>query len=169
VSYMAPEYLDNRLGTCSDVYSFGVLLWHMYTGRSPFADCRYEAQVAVGVLSGELALEWPAATPAPLLRLGQACCRREPAERPSVQEVLSALSHMEAHIHHLADTTAATAATAAAIDARAPATAPQHACHRPASLPSHAPHLGAGGGDCGAAALSGPRGGGSTGGGETAP
>ncbi|PNH07098.1 Mitogen-activated protein kinase kinase kinase 10, partial [Tetrabaena socialis] len=82
VPYMAGEYHDNRLCRSSDVYSFGVLLWHMYTGKTPFAG-HHEARVAVGVMLGDLQLEWPAGMPPPLLRIGQACCRHEPERRPT--------------------------------------------------------------------------------------
>ncbi|GLI70196.1 hypothetical protein VaNZ11_015006 [Volvox africanus] len=94
---MAGEYLDNRLYKSSDVYSFGVLLWQMYTGKTPFAG-HLEAQVAVGVMMGNLQLEWPTTMPPPLLRLGQACCRHEPDQRPTFKEVAVALMGIEAQV-----------------------------------------------------------------------
>ncbi|KAG2502172.1 hypothetical protein HYH03_000659 [Edaphochlamys debaryana] len=97
VPYMAGEYLDNKLCKSSDVYSFGVLLWQMYTGKAPFAG-HHEAQVAVGVMMGNLALEWPPNMPPPLTRLGQACCRHEPDQRPTFKEVVVALSGLEAQV-----------------------------------------------------------------------
>ncbi|EFJ53312.1 hypothetical protein VOLCADRAFT_86468 [Volvox carteri f. nagariensis] len=116
VPYMAGEYLDNRLCKSSDVperdghgeivvntagsfslmvYSFGVLLWQMYTGKAPFAG-HLEAQVAVGVMLGNLHLEWPTNMPPPLARLGQACCLHEPEQRPTFKEVVVALTGIEA-------------------------------------------------------------------------
>ncbi|GIL59651.1 hypothetical protein Vafri_14380 [Volvox africanus] len=97
VPYMAGEYLDNRLYKSSDVYSFGVLLWQMYTGKAPFAG-HLEAQVAVGVMMGNLQLEWPANMSPPLLRLGQACCRHEPDQRPTFKEVVVALMGIETQV-----------------------------------------------------------------------
>ncbi|GIL56810.1 hypothetical protein Vafri_12122 [Volvox africanus] len=101
VPYMAGEYLDNRLYKSSDVYSFGVLLWQMYTGKAPFVG-HLDAQVAVGVMMGNLQLEWPTNMPSPLLRLGQACCRHEPDQRPPFTEVVAALVAIEAHVRELA-------------------------------------------------------------------
>ncbi|GLI66121.1 hypothetical protein VaNZ11_009848 [Volvox africanus] len=100
VPYMAGEYLDNRLYKSSDVYSFGVLLWQMYTGKTPFVG-HLDAQVAVGVMMGNLKLEWPTNMPSPLLRLGQACCRHEPDQRPSFTEVVVAVVGIEAHVREL--------------------------------------------------------------------
>ncbi|KXZ48178.1 hypothetical protein GPECTOR_30g274 [Gonium pectorale] len=100
VPYMAGEYLDNRLCKSSDVYSFGVLLWQMYTGKKPFAE-HLEAQVAVGVMLGNLSLEWPAGMPPPLLRLGQACCRHDPDQRPTFKEVAVALAGIETEVKQL--------------------------------------------------------------------
>ncbi|GIL85575.1 hypothetical protein Vretimale_13318 [Volvox reticuliferus] len=97
VPYMAGEYLDNRLYKSSDVYSFGVLLWQMYTGKAPFAE-HMEAQVAVGVMMGNLQLEWPTNMPPPLLQLGQACCRHEPDQRPTFKEVVVTLMGIEAQV-----------------------------------------------------------------------
>ncbi|KAG2438642.1 hypothetical protein HXX76_005189 [Chlamydomonas incerta] len=97
VAYMAGEYLDNRLCKSSDVYSFGVLLWQMFTGKAPFAG-HHEAQVAVGVMTGSLHLEWPTNMPPPLARLGQACCRHEPEQRPTFKECVVALAGIEAQV-----------------------------------------------------------------------
>ncbi|PNH12290.1 Mitogen-activated protein kinase kinase kinase 10 [Tetrabaena socialis] len=82
------------------VYSFGVLLWHMYTGKMPFAG-HHEAQVAVGVMLGDLQLEWPAGMPPPLLRLGQACCRHEPEQRPTFKELAVSLAGLEVQAREL--------------------------------------------------------------------
>ncbi|PNW87633.1 hypothetical protein CHLRE_02g141946v5 [Chlamydomonas reinhardtii] len=97
VPYMAGEYLDNKLCKSSDVYSFGVLLWQMFTGKAPFAG-HHEAQVAVGVMTGSLQLEWPTNMPPPLARLGQACCRHEPQQRPTFKDVAVALAGIETQI-----------------------------------------------------------------------
>ncbi|GIM16411.1 hypothetical protein Vretimale_19015 [Volvox reticuliferus] len=101
VPYMAGEYLDNRLCKSSDVYSFGVLLWQMYTGKVPFVG-HLDAQVAVGVMMGNLQLEWPTNMPGPLMQLGQACCRHEPDQRPTFRDAVVALVGIEAHVRELA-------------------------------------------------------------------
>ncbi|KAG2435608.1 hypothetical protein HYH02_011899 [Chlamydomonas schloesseri] len=101
VAYMAGEYLDNKLCKSSDVYSFGVLLWQMFTGKAPFAG-HHEAQVAVGVMTGSLHLEWPPNMPPPLARLGQACCRHEPEQRPTFKECIVALAGIEAQVREAA-------------------------------------------------------------------
>ncbi|KAG2502131.1 hypothetical protein HYH03_000620 [Edaphochlamys debaryana] len=155
VPYMAGEYLDNKLCKSSDVYSFGVLLWQMYTGKAPFAG-HHEAQVAVGVMMGNLALEWPTNMPPPLLRLGQACCRHEPDQRPTFKEVAVALAGIEtmvrdAHARSKAamrrcDTSASSAMAAAAahrqfqamqqLHAAAAGLAPSPALSSAAAIPS---------------------------------
>ncbi len=47
------------------------------------------AQVAFGVMTGDLSLEWPDHMPPPLARLGQACCRHKPEDRPTFKVRLS--------------------------------------------------------------------------------
>ena len=52
------------------------------------------AQVAVGVMTGSLQLEWPTNMPPPLARLGQACCRHEPEQRPTFKVRGRSSSHI---------------------------------------------------------------------------
>ena len=60
--------------------------------------CPRAAQVAVGVMMGNLTLEWPHGAPPALVRLAHACCRQEPAERPTFKEISVALAGLEAQV-----------------------------------------------------------------------
>ncbi|KAG2437198.1 hypothetical protein HXX76_005862 [Chlamydomonas incerta] len=58
VAYLAPEVPAGQLCKASDVYSYGAVLWHMATGLPPHHQL-HPVQLLVGLVSGELQLEWP--------------------------------------------------------------------------------------------------------------
>ncbi|GLC67839.1 hypothetical protein PLESTF_000612900 [Pleodorina starrii] len=91
VVYLAPESCAGRCRKASDVYSFGVVLWQMCTGERPYAGLQ-AGQVLLGVKSGTLKLQWPPWTNKSLAKVGQACLRFEPKERPGFKGIRSALA-----------------------------------------------------------------------------
>ncbi|KXZ55280.1 hypothetical protein GPECTOR_3g417 [Gonium pectorale] len=97
VLYMAPESCAGRCRKASDVYSFGVLLWQMVTGERPYAGLQ-AGQVLLGVKTGTLKLQWPPWVNKSLSKVGQACLRFEPKERPGFKGIRSALSKIGARL-----------------------------------------------------------------------
>ncbi|KAI9986592.1 hypothetical protein PInf_025623 [Phytophthora infestans] len=91
VKYMAPESLQppHAFSYDSDVYMFGVLMWETYTSSPPFAALT-PVEAMMNVLRGER-LPVPKELPESLQTLMQNCFHDSPAERPSMQEVLTAL------------------------------------------------------------------------------
>jgi len=91
VKYMAPESLQppHAFSYDSDVYMFGVLMWETFTGSPPFSSLT-PVEAMMHVLRGER-LPVPKELPASLQTLMQSCFHDSPAERPSMQEVLTAL------------------------------------------------------------------------------
>ncbi|GMF25561.1 unnamed protein product [Phytophthora lilii] len=92
VKYMAPESLQppHAFSYDSDVYMFGVLMWETYTNSPPFAALT-PVEAMMHVLRGER-LPVPKELPDSLQTLMQNCFHDSPAERPSMQEVLTALN-----------------------------------------------------------------------------
>ncbi len=80
-----------------DVYSFGVLLWQMCTGQRPYAGLQ-AGQVLLGVKTGTLRLQWPPWVNKSLVKVGQACMRFEPKERPGFKGIRSALAKISARL-----------------------------------------------------------------------
>ncbi|PNH02223.1 putative serine/threonine-protein kinase [Tetrabaena socialis] len=85
------------VGVVLDVFSFGVLLWQMSTGQRPYAGLQ-AGQVLLGVKTGSLKLQWPAWVNKSLAKVGQACMRFEPKERPGFKGIRSALSKIAARL-----------------------------------------------------------------------
>jgi len=92
-STMAPEVIDGGTYTkAADAYSFGVILWEIYTGRPPWRGLR-PIQIMFGVSAGKrLTVGADDGVPASIVDLLDACWRDEPAERPTMQELLVALT-----------------------------------------------------------------------------
>ncbi|GIL85145.1 hypothetical protein Vretifemale_13551 [Volvox reticuliferus] len=97
VVYMAPESCAGRCRKASDVYSFGVLLWQMCTGERPYAGLQ-AGQVLLGVKMGTLKLQWPAWANKSLVKVGEACLRFGPKERPGFKGIRSALAKIAARL-----------------------------------------------------------------------
>ncbi|KAG4061941.1 hypothetical protein PC123_g3193 [Phytophthora cactorum] len=93
VKYMAPESLQppHAFSYDSDVYMFGVLMWETYTSSLPFASLT-PVEAMMHVLRGER-LPVPKELPESLQTLMQNCFHDSPAERPSMQEVVTALDN----------------------------------------------------------------------------
>ncbi|MET7901712.1 serine/threonine-protein kinase [Streptomyces sp. NPDC005355] len=90
VGFMAPEQAGgNPLTAAADVFSLGCLLAYVATGVAPFGDGP-PSEVLYRVLHGEpdpTALECGDAR---LTELIAACLRKEPAERPTVEQIVEA-------------------------------------------------------------------------------
>lgn len=88
-SYMPPEQaLGQEVTAAGDVFSLGGVLAFAATGRSPFGDGTMEAMV-YRLVHAEPDL---AAVPPGLRSLVAACLAKDPAARPSVDEVLERLA-----------------------------------------------------------------------------
>lgn len=87
--FMSPEHLvgGEALGTASDVFSLGAVIAYAASGRSPFED---EELVAVlhRIAQGEARLD---GVPGDLLPVVRACLARDPAGRPTTDEVVRML------------------------------------------------------------------------------
>ncbi|KAG7379481.1 hypothetical protein PHYPSEUDO_008528 [Phytophthora pseudosyringae] len=122
VKYMAPESLQppHAFSFDSDVYMFGVLMWETYTSTQPFASLT-PVEAMMHVLRGER-LPVPKELPASLQMLMQNCFHDSPAERPSMQEVLTALDDSLVSSQRASATIAARTAVATATAAAATST-----------------------------------------------
>jgi len=92
-STMAPEVIAGGTYTkAADAYSFGVILWEIYTGRPPWRGLR-PIQIMFRVSTGQrLTVEADDGVPPSIVDLLDACWREEPAVRPTMQELLVALT-----------------------------------------------------------------------------
>ena len=77
--------------------SFGVMLWEMYAGKMPY-EGMHVAQVVMASATGNAELPWPADAPEDLAALSRSCMAREACQRPTFEQLLSALSRLEARV-----------------------------------------------------------------------
>ena len=91
VRWMSPEAITTgQFSQASDVWAFGVLLWELFShARQPFSDID-TARVAKHICAGGT-LSQPTDMPDSVFRLVQRCWHREPARRPTFDELLKAL------------------------------------------------------------------------------
>ncbi|MFI6644521.1 PQQ-binding-like beta-propeller repeat protein [Streptomyces sp. NPDC050504] len=95
--FMAPEQFQRPrdVGPAADVFALGAVLTHAATGRGPFdSDSPYI--VAYQVVHNEPDLAGVPEGLAPVLR---ACLAKDPADRPTADEVMVALRSPAAHPH----------------------------------------------------------------------
>lgn len=96
--YAAPEALDGRTEPRSDLYALGVVFFEMLTGRLPFP-----GDNALAVLQAKNTTDPPApsslnyAVPKPLDRIVLRVLARDPAERPTAEELLNLLNDSLEH------------------------------------------------------------------------
>ncbi|GAA0933615.1 protein kinase domain-containing protein [Nonomuraea longicatena] len=92
-AFMSPEQaMAQEVGPPSDVFSLGCVLAFAGTGRSPFGTGSAH-EVVYRVVHTEPDLH---AVPAPLAALVAACLAKDPAARPGLQHVLTALTTLAA-------------------------------------------------------------------------
>ncbi|MFF3245150.1 serine/threonine-protein kinase [Streptomyces sp. NPDC002870] len=95
-AYVAPESAEGRPQTSAvDIYGAGILLYELVTGRPPFA-----GGTALEVLHRHLSEEprRPTTVPEPLWTVIERCLRKEPAERPSAENLGRALRTVAAGV-----------------------------------------------------------------------
>ncbi|MET7619938.1 serine/threonine-protein kinase [Streptomyces sp. NPDC005408] len=88
-AYVAPESAEGRPQTSAvDIYGAGILLYELVTGRPPFA-----GGSALEVLHRHLSEEprRPTTVPEPLWTVIERCLRKEPAQRPSAENLARGL------------------------------------------------------------------------------
>jgi len=92
--YQSPELLKGETGitTNSDVYALGCIFYELYSNRVPY-EGRHEAATICAISRGER-LERPPEMGDAMWSLTSACLAYEPADRPSVSEVVKVLSSM---------------------------------------------------------------------------
>ncbi|WP_435131787.1 serine/threonine-protein kinase [Actinacidiphila sp. bgisy144] len=88
-AYVAPESAQGRPQTSAvDVYGAGVLMYELVTGHAPF-----RGESALEVLRAHMAdqPERPRTVPEPLWTVIERCLRKDPAQRPSAENLARAL------------------------------------------------------------------------------
>ncbi len=100
VGYAAPELLkpDKTVTFASDVHSFGATCWEVIHGRkirdegSEFLDWAYDKDsYKKSPNEDKRQLHFPPGTPTDLIKLTQYCLAKNPANRPSIDEVAERL------------------------------------------------------------------------------
>ncbi|RGB31320.1 hypothetical protein C1646_764207 [Rhizophagus diaphanus] len=95
IPYVDPKKINDRnykLNKKSDVYSIGVLMWQISSGHEPFKNkgFDYDACLILSILNGNRE-EMIDGTPVDYNKLYTECWKYETDERPSMQDVVSAL------------------------------------------------------------------------------
>ncbi|KAK3837341.1 MAG: kinase-like domain-containing protein [Linnemannia gamsii] len=96
MAYIAPERFRNprAFDARCDIYSLGVLLWELTSGHGAFARVAQDVPLAVSILNGKR--EQPVeGTPAGYQELYESCWETDPANRPTLEEVLATLAKVK--------------------------------------------------------------------------
>jgi len=94
VQWMAPEVLANlSYNEKADVFSYGIILWELLSRECPY-DGMSPIQCALAVLNRDKRPEIPKWCPPPLHALIKSCTKKDPAQRPSFDQILLALDAM---------------------------------------------------------------------------
>ncbi|XP_004584250.2 mixed lineage kinase domain-like protein [Ochotona princeps] len=93
-AYISPQCLDNvfrKYDIKAEIYSFGIVLWEIATGRIPFEGCDSKTIYQLVVVQRQQEPLGEDCLPVLQEVIGQ-CRAYEPAERPSMQEIIEKLS-----------------------------------------------------------------------------
>ncbi|KAI5989522.1 kinase-like domain-containing protein, partial [Pisolithus albus] len=106
--WMAPELLDNcAASNASDVWAFGMTALELFTRAVPFPDCRSLAHVVGRLIHGRLPPR-PAHGTTQFRLTGtwweicMSCWRRDPSQRPTVDEIAERIGRAMVRIPHFA-------------------------------------------------------------------
>jgi len=80
-----------------DVYSFGIIMWELISGMMPYRDLRY-AEVMKAIVVDDKRPVFESSTPSDYVALAKKCWDRDPANRPSYEDVLCELDKMSSDI-----------------------------------------------------------------------
>ncbi|RHZ54981.1 hypothetical protein Glove_421g2 [Diversispora epigaea] len=85
--FIAPEVFDKNLCTqASDIYSVGMIMWIISTGKKPFANRAYNAELVIDIFNG-LRPKINKSTPQCYKELMEKCWHKDPSERPSAEMI----------------------------------------------------------------------------------
>ncbi|RHZ57826.1 hypothetical protein Glove_383g10 [Diversispora epigaea] len=85
--FIAPEVLNKyQYSQASDIYSVGIIMWIISTGKIPFANRAYNAELSVDILNG-LRPKISDNIPQCYAELMELCWHKDPAERPSAEMI----------------------------------------------------------------------------------
>ena len=94
VRWMAPETFNPRVGsTSSDIWSFGMVMYEVLTRTDPYHDLPMFTVIAK-VAAGVIPARPPTITNDKIWDLMKECWTLKPAERPSIQYVISRLDSL---------------------------------------------------------------------------
>ncbi|RHZ78862.1 hypothetical protein Glove_155g15 [Diversispora epigaea] len=85
--YIAPEILNKyQYSQASDIYSVGIIMWVISTGKQPFSNRAYNAELAADIFNG-LRLKINRDTPQCYIELMELCWNKDPSKRPSAKTI----------------------------------------------------------------------------------
>ncbi|GBC52681.2 kinase-like domain-containing protein [Rhizophagus irregularis DAOM 181602=DAOM 197198] len=96
VAYMEPKrFIDPKFpyAKSSDIYSFGVLMWEISSGYPPFKENDNKIALAVSISNGAREITITG-TPKEYENLYKKCWKREPEQRPTINEILDEFERM---------------------------------------------------------------------------
>ena len=92
--YIAPEVMrGNPYTDKADIYSVGMLTWEIFTGQQPFSQCAHDKHLARRICYGERPFI-PVEIPDFYKEFMCKCWNSDPLQRPSAQELFSAIEEI---------------------------------------------------------------------------
>ncbi|RHZ73766.1 hypothetical protein Glove_229g3 [Diversispora epigaea] len=85
--YISPEVLNKyQYSQASDIYSVGIIMWVILTGKRPFANRAYNAELAADIFNG-LRPKTNKYTPQCYVELMELCWHKDPFKRPNAKTI----------------------------------------------------------------------------------